>query len=44
MDEEYNDLPESIKAIYSREEYGWLSDAERANLIQVETEPEIVEP
>lgn len=37
---EYDKLPESIRAIYSREQYAWLSDYDRATLIERETEPE----
>jgi hypothetical protein len=40
----YNDLPAAIKAIYSPKEYAWLSDAEKASLVQRETEPEWTEP
>ena len=37
---EYEALPESIKAMYSLEQYLWLSDDEKARLVQTETEPE----
>lgn len=40
----YDALPESIKAVYSRKEWLWLSDAEKASLEQRETEPEHTEP
>jgi hypothetical protein len=40
----YNDLPASIKAVYTPKEYAWLSDAEKASLVQRETEPEWTEP
>lgn len=36
----YDELPEAIKATLSSKEYLWLSDAEKARLIQNETEPE----
>lgn len=36
----YQDLPEPIKQIVSPKEYLWLSDAEKARLVQNETEPE----
>lgn len=37
---EYDRLPECIKAIYSEEQYLWLSDDDKKHLIQNETEPE----
>jgi hypothetical protein len=37
---EYDALPEFLRAIYSYEQYQWLSDGEKARLIQTETEPE----
>jgi hypothetical protein len=37
---EYDALPEAIKHYYSWEQYQWLSDAERADLVQRETEPD----
>lgn len=37
----YDQLPESIKTIYSPLEYAWLSDREKARLIDNETEPEV---
>jgi hypothetical protein len=37
---EYEALPESIRLIYSYEQYSWLSDYEKAHLIQTETEPD----
>lgn len=40
---EYEALPESIKAMYSLEQYLWLSDDEKARLVQTETEPESFE-
>lgn len=36
----YDQLPEMIKNTYTPEEYLWLSDHEKATLIQRETEPE----
>ena len=39
-DDDYAQLPEPIKLSYSRAEYLGLSDAEKANLIQQECEPE----
>lgn len=37
---EYDALPESIKAHYSFLQWLWLSDDEKARLVQTETEPE----
>lgn len=37
---EYDRLPEPIKVIYSEQQYLWLSDDDKINLIQRETEPE----
>lgn len=37
----YEQLPESIKAIYTEEQYGWLPDDMKGSLIQDETEPEV---
>lgn len=37
---EYDALPESVRALYTLQEYLWLSDAEKARLLQTETEPE----
>lgn len=37
---EYDKLPEAIKAIYSLEEWLWLSGFEKAVLIERECEPE----
>lgn len=36
----YEDLPEFIRADYSPVEWLWLSDREKATLVQSETEPE----
>lgn len=38
--DDYSELPESIKEIVTRKEYLWLSDAEKARLVQSETEPD----
>ena len=40
MRAEYDALPESIKTLLSFPEYQWLSGAERAQLLQAETEPD----
>ena len=36
----YDELPECIRQYYSRSEYLWLPDALKAELIEMETEPE----
>lgn len=36
----YDALPDSIKQYYSRSEYLWLTDSQKATLQQDETEPE----
>lgn len=38
--QQYEELPECIKDQYSVREWLWLSDTEKARLIQNETEPE----
>ena len=40
---EYDELPEAIKATLEMTRWAWLSDAEKARLVQDETEPEIFE-
>ena len=37
---DYDGLPDAIKTYYSYEQYLWLSESEKANLIQAETEPD----
>jgi hypothetical protein len=37
---EYDALPEPIRMLYTYTQYQWLSDDEKARLIEVETEPE----
>jgi hypothetical protein len=39
-DDPYNQLPECLQQYYTREQYMWLSDAEKGRLEQTETEPE----
>ena len=39
-DDDYERLPEPIKMIYTRSEWLWFSDAEKARLIEQECEPE----
>ena len=36
----YDELPECIRQYYSRNDYLWLSDAQKAKLIEQECEPE----
>lgn len=36
----YDQLPEAIKQYYTRSEYLWLTDSQKASLIESETEPE----
>jgi len=36
----YADLPEAIRHTLKPNEWAWLSDAEKARLMQTETEPE----
>ncbi len=36
----YEQLPEAVRQYYSRSEYLWLSDGQKAHLIENETEPE----
>lgn len=38
---DYDSLPTGIKALYTFEQYQWLSGEEKGRLIQTETEPEI---
>lgn len=38
--DDYEQLPEPIKMLYTRVEHLWLSDAEKADLVQRECEPE----
>ena len=40
---EYQRLPECIRQYYTEREYNWLSDAQKARLIESELEPEYVE-
>lgn len=37
---EYDKLPPAIKHLYTPKQFAWLSDAEKATLVQRETEPE----
>jgi hypothetical protein len=39
-DDDYDRLPECVKMIYTREQWLWLSDVQKAQLVQSETEPE----
>lgn len=38
--QEYDQLPTAIRHAYALKQYLWLSDAEKASLVQRETEPE----
>lgn len=38
--DDYEQLPEPIKSTYSREEFMWMSDQQKNDLIQQECEPE----
>lgn len=38
--DDYDELPEVVRQYYSRKEYLWLTDQQKADLIQLETEPE----
>jgi hypothetical protein len=42
--EAYKTLPLFIQNRYSEKEWLWLSDEEKARLVQTETEPEWTEP
>jgi hypothetical protein len=37
---QYEELPVPVQQVYTRLEYAWLTDAEKAKLIQTITEPE----
>jgi hypothetical protein len=41
LPKDYQELPDMIRASYSPQEWLWLSDREKAMLIQTETEPDI---
>lgn len=41
---QYDALPDSIKVVMSPKEYMWLTDAQKADLVRRETEPEWDEP
>lgn len=36
----YDELPDPVRQYYSRQDYMWLTDEQKAHLIQTETEPE----
>ena len=38
--DEYEALPECVRQYYSRTEYLWLTDRQKAGLLQAETEPD----
>ena len=35
----YDELPEVIRALVTAKEYAWLSDTEKANIVESFTEP-----
>lgn len=39
--ERYDQLPESIKAAYTLEQWRWMGAAGQRRLLQTETEPEV---
>jgi hypothetical protein len=43
FDEEYDNLPEGIKMLYSPKDYAWMSPERRQLLIEEETMPEVEE-
>jgi hypothetical protein len=43
FDREYEELPESLKKIYTPKEYAWMSPERRALLIEEETLPDYFE-
>jgi hypothetical protein len=38
--DDYEALPECVRMLYTREQWLWLDDREKAQLVQNETEPE----
>ena len=38
--DDYEALPECIRQYYSRQEYLWLSDQQKQDLLRAETEPD----
>ncbi len=36
----YDDLPEALRATFTRKEWSWMSDTQKANLSVDELEPE----
>jgi hypothetical protein len=40
--DEYSQLPEVLQGTFTREQYLWLSDGEKAGLMQAMTEPEAI--
>jgi hypothetical protein len=41
LKDDYDKLPEALKLVYTRQEYLWLSDLQKAKLIERETEPDV---
>ena len=42
-DDDYDQLPEPLKQVYSRREYLWLSDHEKSVCVRRECEPDWIE-
>jgi hypothetical protein len=40
LPDDYDALPECVKVLYTPQEYAWMSDEQKARLIQDSTEPE----
>ena len=43
FDAEYDQLPESLKLIYTPKEYAWMQPEQRAHLIESECMPDVEE-
>jgi hypothetical protein len=43
FDREYDQLPESLKMIYTPKDYAWMTPERRAKLIEEETMPDCFE-
>ena len=42
-DDRYDKLPKCVQTAYTREQFKWLNDAQKDNLVHVETNPEWAE-
>ena len=38
--DDFDELPEAVRHLFSRHEFAWLPDASKAVLVQRETEPD----